>query len=146
MYWAKKKGIAGLDLHSADARCIFQPPASVEVVGSSALRTGTAPFVNVDIAVGMPSELFNSRDLLNHGYFDKRKLFLSGLHQAISAASGLETRAGVTLGLLKADVRKPVLVLQHVPDRRRLHARRDRGVVLAAAREHVLQAGLHVAA
>jgi hypothetical protein len=59
------------------------------------------------------------RDILNHIYFDKKKLFLSvvlvGLRKAVDLVSGYE----ITLAHLKGDSRKPIL---HLHDRQRNHS------------------------
>ena len=54
------------------------------------------------------------RDILNHRYFDKRKLYLLGLYQALQKHSG-EANAlfsAASFAAFKGDMRKPILVLQ----------------------------------
>lgn len=86
----------------------FAAPAAVEVVGSYSLKTSTAPLYNIDVAVQMPSSSFDARDILNHVYFTKRKLYLLALWHCLEQAN----IAVVSIALFKGDGRKPILVLR----------------------------------
>jgi hypothetical protein len=94
---------------------IYQPPREIQFVGSFSVGTGTAPLYNVDIMVVMPAELFCQRDVLNHSYFDKRKLFLGALRKSLEQInkkdSGKRYKNFRTV-LFKGDERKPLLQLQ----------------------------------
>ncbi|KFO35328.1 nucleolar protein 6 isoform X1 [Fukomys damarensis] len=57
----------------------FLPPAQVTVVGSYLLGTCTRPNINVDMALTMPREILQDKDLLNQRYFRKRALYLAHL-------------------------------------------------------------------
>uniref|UniRef100_A0A8C2UM31 Nucleolar protein 6 n=1 Tax=Chinchilla lanigera TaxID=34839 RepID=A0A8C2UM31_CHILA len=57
----------------------FLPPAQVTVVGSYLLGTCTRPDINVDMALTMPREILQDKDLLNQRYFRKRALYLAHL-------------------------------------------------------------------
>ncbi|XP_023571830.1 nucleolar protein 6 isoform X2 [Octodon degus] len=57
----------------------FLPPTQVIVVGSYPLSTCTRPNINVDIALTMPKEILQDKDLLNQRYFRKRALYLAYL-------------------------------------------------------------------
>ncbi len=109
--WVTKQGVDGLSLEgsgTANVRSLFAIPTSVSIVGSSTLHTATAPFLNVDIGVVMPDSLFEGKDLLNHGYFNKRKLYIAALHHILSKT----IEGQVSLSLFKGDHRKPVLVVR----------------------------------
>ncbi|KAM5298741.1 nucleolar protein 6 isoform 2-T2 [Ctenodactylus gundi] len=57
----------------------FLPPAQVTVVGSYLLGTCVRPDINVDMAVTMPKEILQDKDLLNQRYFRKCALYLAHL-------------------------------------------------------------------
>lgn len=88
----------------------FEPPSTVEIIGSFALKAFTAPILNIDIAVHMPSSCFNAIDILNHAYFSKRKLYLGALLKLLAKHKS----ASVSLALFKGDVRKPIIRLKPV--------------------------------
>jgi U3 small nucleolar RNA-associated protein 22 len=89
----------------------YEKPASLSVDGSSATHTSTSPYLNVDIAVCMPSSAFDSRDILNHRYFDKRKLYLAGLCRALVEDEQLGlSAADMQFAAFKGDANKPLLL------------------------------------
>ncbi|KAM5183507.1 nucleolar protein 6 isoform 1-T2 [Callospermophilus lateralis] len=57
----------------------FLPPAQVTVVGSYLLGTCIRPDITVDMALTMPREILQDKDLLNQRYFRKRALYLAHL-------------------------------------------------------------------
>ena len=115
--WLKKQGLRGFDLESSaghlstPASITFTAPESVGACGSFKLQTGTAPFVNFDIAVTMPADMFEAGDILNHAYFKKRALYLGGLCAHLKK-KGLVTDENCSVALLKGDARKPVMQLK----------------------------------
>ena len=62
-----------------------------------------------DFRLFSPSHTFLS-DILNHSYFDKRNLYLGYLYHFLSQQSDIIR--GLSLGFLKSDNRKPVVVIQ----------------------------------
>jgi U3 small nucleolar RNA-associated protein 22 len=99
-----------LDGYSQKSTSIhFKSPKKIEVIGSYKHHTVTSPFINVDIGVTMPKECFEERDILNHIYFDKRKLYLSAIAEALSKD---ETCNNISVCNLKGDSRKPILVIK----------------------------------
>ena len=62
--WLAKRNIRGISLESHGGKEVsftFEKPASVQVIGSHALKSGTAPFLNCDVAVVMPKSCFDTR-------------------------------------------------------------------------------------
>jgi hypothetical protein len=107
-----------LDGYNQDTTVIpFQKPRSVTIVGSSVLQTATSPILNVDIVVGMPGECLDERDILNHAYFDKRKLYLAALAESLVRNSDLVQSC--VIASFKGDTRKPVLILTPTPKKLR---------------------------
>ncbi len=52
------------------------------------------------------------RDILNHRYFDKRKLYLAALSKGLADECSVSKRFdGMSLAAFKGDSRKPILVL-----------------------------------
>ena len=86
----------------------YNPPTKIEIGGSYALRSQTKPFENIDVYVVMPDECFESNDLLNHVYFDKRRLYL-GVLVTIIKNNSLCLNDNVNISFLKGDIRKPII-------------------------------------
>lgn len=62
--WLSEKKLRGFTLDgqsSSNSSIMFDKPDSVEVIGSHALNSGTAPFLNCDLAMVMPKDAFDSR-------------------------------------------------------------------------------------
>eukprot|EP01138_Halocafeteria_seosinensis_P003773 gb/GECG01003858.1/.p1 GENE.gb/GECG01003858.1/~~gb/GECG01003858.1/.p1 ORF type:complete len:1501 (+),score=200.78 gb/GECG01003858.1/:1-4503(+) len=57
----------------------WEKPSSIDVVGSFLLHTMTKPVLNVDLAVEIPDECFEERDIKNYAYFDKKQLYLRAI-------------------------------------------------------------------
>ncbi|KAN0064992.1 U3 snoRNP protein [Thecaphora frezii] len=96
----------------------FDKPAGMHLVGSWPLKsTAKKPDgIDVDVAVVMPSSLFQDKDHLNFRYFYKRAFYLAVLADAIRShrdTTGVEA----SYQLLDADPRRSVLVLRPVHDR-----------------------------
>jgi len=107
--WLSEKAGVSFDDDSNEAvSIIFEPPSTVEIIGSFAFKAITAPILNIDIAVHMPSSCFNTNDILNHAYFSKRKLYLGALWKLLAKHKG----ASLSLALFKGDVRKPIIQLK----------------------------------
>ena len=115
--WLKKEGLEGFDVIYRDLKRVtsippgsdsikFVPPSSVQIVGSSLLNTGTAPFVNIDISVGMPESIFSANDILNQVYFKKRTLYLAGICAVLLSATSFVNEKTCSVALLKGDIRE----------------------------------------
>ncbi|KAI9221809.1 Nrap protein-domain-containing protein [Blastocladiella britannica] len=104
----------------------YAPPARVDVVGSflvggeskgGALVKRRGGGFNLDLAVQMPSALFQAKDHLNHRYFHKRAFYLA------HAASLLQPLGhALTFTYDRGDPRKPLLLVT-IP----LNAKKPRG-------------------
>lgn len=103
---------------SANYKFAFEPPTGLQLVGSWPLKVATMrpEGIDVDLAVTMPSSLFQEKDHLNMRYFHKRAFYLAVLAAAISAASD---KLGLTAAyeLEGADAKKPMLVLQPIKNK-----------------------------
>ncbi len=116
----------------------FAAPSAVHLVGSWPLKAATKrpEGVDVDLALVMPSELFQEKDHMNLRYAHKRAFYLAVVASAIQqACSGSEAadKKGKGKGkahdvgpklslqlqweLLDADPRRPVLVLSSLRDK-----------------------------
>lgn len=88
----------------------YTKPASINVVGSFALKTATRSkdMLEIDMMVTMPSSIFEDKDYLNHRYFYKRAYYLACL------AAGLKTsnkgKYSFRFGLFKGNPVNPVLL------------------------------------
>ncbi|EED14154.1 pre-rRNA processing protein Utp22 [Talaromyces stipitatus ATCC 10500] len=89
----------------------FQPPISIDLVGSLCLRAGlqaTETF-NVDIAVTIPNTLFQPKDYRNYKYFQKRAFYI-----ACIAASLREAKLpfSIQYSYQDGDLLRPIVVLE----------------------------------
>ncbi|MCJ1318540.1 hypothetical protein MMC15_003870 [Xylographa vitiligo] len=70
----------------------FAKPDDINVIGSFVLKTSVKheePMV-IDMAVTMPSSLFQEKDYLNYRYFHKRAYYLACIASSINAAKDLK--------------------------------------------------------
>lgn len=90
----------------------YTKPANVNVVGSFALRTGirTPEPYTVDLAVTMPSSLFQEKDYVNYRYFHKRAYYIACIAAGIREANNLNL--DVKFGLQDGDTLRPLIILQ----------------------------------
>lgn len=85
-------------------------PDDVAVVGGYMLGHGISP-VTADLAIEMPSDMFQSRDYLNYRYHDKRLLYLVQVALLLrkSHSDAFQDLSLSSAGGLLDDPRKPVL-------------------------------------
>ncbi|KAI9373225.1 Nrap protein [Aspergillus egyptiacus] len=91
---------------------MYARPTNINVVGSFALRTGskTAEAYVVDMAVTMPSSIFQPKDYTNFRYFHKRAYYIACIAAGIKDEKG--TSMDVKFGLQDGDGLRPVIILQ----------------------------------
>ncbi|CAO1620650.1 unnamed protein product [Sympodiomycopsis kandeliae] len=96
----------------------FEPPTNMQIVGSWPLKLATLrpEGFDVDLAVVMPSSLFQEKDHLNMRYFHKRAFYLAVLAAAIQS-SAKELGVDVAYELSGQDSKKPILVLRPINDK-----------------------------
>lgn len=88
-------------------------PTRVNVVGSFLL--GFSSRLVADVAVEMPSGLFESRDYLNYRYHDKRLLYLIYLARLFCKTEEQNwCNVSLETSFLNGDAAKPVLCVSHV--------------------------------
>jgi U3 small nucleolar RNA-associated protein 22 len=89
----------------------FCRPVQVNVVGSLSLRTGMRANgrLSIDLAVTMPSALFQEKDYLNYRYFYKRAYYISCLAGGIQEENLPLT---VKFSLQDGDSLRPILLLE----------------------------------
>lgn len=90
----------------------YAKPTNVNVVGSFALRTGirSQAAYTVDLAVTMPSSLFQEKDHVNHRYFHKRAYYIACLAAGIREANDLNV--DVKFGFQDGDNLRPLVIVQ----------------------------------
>lgn len=103
---------------SANYKLAFQPPTQMQIVGSWPLKSATLrpEGFDVDLAVVMPSDIFQEKDHLNMRYFHKRAFYLAVLAAALKSSSkklGLDAAYELEDG----DSKKPLLVLRPINDK-----------------------------
>lgn len=72
----------------------YSKPVNINVVGSLALKTWTkaSGTLSIDLAVTIPSSVFQEKDYLNYRYFHKRAYYLACIAAGITNQAGLNAR------------------------------------------------------
>ncbi|RUS22739.1 hypothetical protein BC937DRAFT_87483 [Endogone sp. FLAS-F59071] len=90
----------------------FKKPKAMHLVGSFPLKTLTRSRdkLNVDVAVEMPTSLFQEKDHMNYRYFYKRAYYLAVLAKGIQHNKiGLNVK--LEFSAFNGDTRRPILIL-----------------------------------
>jgi U3 small nucleolar RNA-associated protein 22 len=101
--------------HSSDelSKChvSFQPPTSVDLVGSLYLQAGTqaTEALNVDVAVSMPKSLFQPKDYRNYKYFQKRAFYIACIAAALREA---KLPLSLRYSYQDGDLLRPIIVME----------------------------------
>ncbi|PYI26556.1 Nrap protein [Aspergillus indologenus CBS 114.80] len=92
----------------------YVKPTNVNVVGSLSLQTGAKSSnpLTVDLAVTMPSAIFQEKDYINHRFFQKRAYYIATIAAGIKAAAGLDLH--VKFALQDGDSLRPVIILEPI--------------------------------
>jgi U3 small nucleolar RNA-associated protein 22 len=91
----------------------YAKPTNINVVGSFGLRTGakSAESRPVDLAVTMPSSIFQEKDYVNYRFFHKRAYYIAclaaGIQETVNSL-GLEVKFGFQDG----DSLRPIILLE----------------------------------
>lgn len=118
--WIKKHDMTCIRMNNyaeSEISLTFEPPVSVEQIGSYSLQTMTSPYCNLDIAVVIPSNCFEERDILNYIVFDKKKLYLAVLLKVIKDAISFNqfpvtiSESDLSLAFFKGDCKKPHIII-----------------------------------
>ncbi|CAG8433493.1 6277_t:CDS:10 [Diversispora eburnea] len=91
----------------------FRKPTAFYLIGSYALRNvikGRKGF-NVDVAVVMPSSIFQEKDYMNYRYFYKRAYYLSVLAATLQENQS-DFNVKVEFDTLNGDTRCPIIILK----------------------------------
>ncbi|KAI9844485.1 MAG: hypothetical protein M1837_005568 [Sclerophora amabilis] len=93
-------------------RMAYSKPGNINVVGSYALRTATKDngIMSVDMAVTMPSTIFQEKDYLNYRYFHKRAYYLACLAAGIKANEG--SNYDISFKCLNDNPLQPIIYLR----------------------------------
>ncbi|OKL63396.1 hypothetical protein UA08_02099 [Talaromyces atroroseus] len=101
--------------HSSDelTKChvSFQPPTSVDLVGSLYLQAGSqaTETFNVDVAVSMPKSLFQVKDYRNYKYFQKRAFYIACIAAALREA---KLPLSLRYSYQDGDLLRPIIVME----------------------------------
>lgn len=91
---------------------VCRPPTKVNVVGSFLL--GYSSGCMADVAVEMPSDIFQAKDYLNYRYHDKRLVYLIYLARHFVKMEGDKwSVVSLTTSYLNDNTAKPVLCVSH---------------------------------
>lgn len=113
--WMKRQCYSGLSLeeYAKEVAITFIKPSHIQKIGSYSLLTSTKPYIELDILVCLPNECFEERDILNHVYYDKRKLYLGVIAKKIlSDSSVCSTPSNLWFEHFKGDIRKPIILFR----------------------------------
>ncbi|KAL6721097.1 U3 snoRNP protein [Lecanora helva] len=89
----------------------YAKPTTITIVGSYARRTAirTGEHINVDLAVTMPSHIFQEKDYLNYRYFHKRAYYLACIASGIEEAD--ESSFAIEYALQNENQLQPIIVV-----------------------------------
>ncbi|WPG97420.1 Nrap protein [Acrodontium crateriforme] len=92
----------------------YAKPAKINVVGSYALKISSRAneILQVDMAVTMPSAIFQEKDYLNHRYFYKRAYYLACIAASIKGENGKDFT--LRYESFQGDLLRPILVISPV--------------------------------
>ncbi|KAL0578598.1 U3 snoRNP protein [Marasmius crinis-equi] len=98
----------------------FEKPSDITLVGSWANKTHVkgqdGSKYGVDLAVEMPSTLFQEKDYLNGRFFHKRSFYLAAIAAAIISDKGIGSKVSASYSSLGDDPRLTKLVLEPCGD------------------------------
>ncbi|KAL7323595.1 U3 snoRNP protein [Mucor circinelloides] len=94
----------------------FQKPTSMHIVGGYGLKSiaKSKSTFNVDVAVEMPSSIFQEKDYANYRYHHKRACYLAVLAKAITSAN---KKFNVEYSTMNGDARRPILLVKAAGDK-----------------------------
>ncbi|KAI8645019.1 Nrap protein [Parasitella parasitica] len=94
----------------------FQKPTAMHIVGGYGLKSiaRSKSTFNVDVAVQMPSSVFQEKDYANYRYHHKRACYLAVLARAIKSAN---KKFLVEYSTMNGDARKPILLVKPAGDK-----------------------------
>lgn len=115
--WLEKKKLGNLFslfcYSQTDISIAWEKPEGINIIGSYPIKTSTNPYLNLDIAITMPTSCFTERDILNFLYFDKRNLYLAWIYHELSLASRQHTEfQNIEVTYFKGDSKKPIIVIK----------------------------------
>ncbi|ORY37100.1 Nrap protein [Rhizoclosmatium globosum] len=115
----KKQGVAipfhqKPDPNAINYKFAFKTPEKVFIAGSYLVKTvaKSKNGFNVDVAVQMPSSLFQEKDHVNNRYFYKRSYYLAVIAAALRKNPQF---SNISFELLNKDPRRPVIVISSDP-------------------------------
>jgi U3 small nucleolar RNA-associated protein 22 len=90
----------------------FQKPTALHIVGGYGLKTlaKQKTLFNVDVAVEMPSSIFQEKDYANYRYHHKRACYLAVLAHAIQTSK--KKKFIVEYSTMNGDLRRPILLVK----------------------------------
>ncbi|KAJ5726471.1 uncharacterized protein N7483_007828 [Penicillium malachiteum] len=91
----------------------YAKPANINVVGSVVLKTGAKTSENrlVDLAVTMPSSIFQEKDYVNYRYFHKRAYYIACIAAGIQQTMG-DLGLEMKFGFQDGDSLRPLILLE----------------------------------
>ncbi|PWN52033.1 Nrap protein [Violaceomyces palustris] len=103
----------------AQYKLAFQKPSAMHLIGSWPLKSAAKrpEGLDVDVAVVMPSSLFQEKDHMNFRYFHKRAFYLAVLADAITNSKQPKLGVQTSFQLMEGDPRRPILVLKPLHDK-----------------------------
>lgn len=95
----------------------FAPPQQVDVIGGFKTATALKRTHYVDIAICMPAQCFEKKDVKNQRYHHKRALYLAQLAHLLNGSAGLGLVENIEFRFHQGDFLKPVILLTPSPDK-----------------------------
>lgn len=89
----------------------FLPPRSMQTIGGFKTKTALKRTNYVDLAVQMPGECFEKKDIKNQRYHHKRALYLAQIAQLLKGATGFGLVEKLEYRFHQGDYLKPVIII-----------------------------------
>ncbi|KAH0543993.1 hypothetical protein FGG08_001760 [Glutinoglossum americanum] len=94
----------------------YSRPANINVVGSYALKTAVKArsVISVDMAITLPSSIFQEKDYLNYRYFHKRAYYLACLAAGIIESK--DSKFKIKFSYLNGNNIQPIVIISSCED------------------------------
>ena len=84
---------------------------TIKITNTKYFRTVTKPELNLDVALTIPKDCLREKDILNGVYFEKRRVYLNEIANALCHQDKQNLFSDVHFGLFRGDPRKPYLMI-----------------------------------
>eukprot|EP01156_Anaeramoeba_ignava_P010142 Anaeramoba_ignava/a478962_20.p1 GENE.a478962_20~~a478962_20.p1 ORF type:complete len:865 (-),score=294.69 a478962_20:224-2818(-) len=88
-------------------------PSNTYLIGSFLTESLVKPYLNIDVGIEIPSDVFEQEDIFDYKYHDKRAIYLHLISQYLQYIDPEQfTNANMHFSFFKGNRRKPILVIK----------------------------------